>query len=170
MRKSGAAVLFLVAALSTPSVSRAQSAVIVVRHAEKISETDQRLSEAGRARAARLAALLKDTGIVAIFSTDTERAKGTAQPLADATKLPLRIYDLPASGANKPIAAQPFIARLRTEHAHDVVLVVGHSNTVPAILQALGAPGLLKLAADEYDNLFVVVPTGRRATLVRLRY
>lgn len=169
MRKSGAAVLFLVAALWTPSVARAQSAVIVVRHAEKISETDQRLSEAGRARAARLAALLKDAGITAIYSTDTQRAKDTAQPLADVAKLPVQIYDLPASGAGTPIA-KPFIARLRNEHAHDVVLVVGHSNTVPAMLQALGVPGALKLASDEYDNLFVVVPTGKRATLVRLRY
>jgi|ERR1700720_2732766 broad specificity phosphatase PhoE len=165
MRKSGAAVLFL-AAFLWPAVSRAQRVVIVVRHAEKVSESDERLSEAGRARAARLAALLKDAGVTAIYSTDTERAKDTAQPLAVAAKLPVQVYDL---GAGKKMDARPFIAQLR-QHVDDVVLVVGHSNTVPALLEALGCPGKVSLAQGDYDNLFVVVPTGRRATLVRLKY
>jgi broad specificity phosphatase PhoE len=166
MRKSGTAVLFL-AAFLWPAVSSAQRAVIVVRHAEKVSESDERLSEAGRARAARLAALLKEAGVTAIYSTDTERAKDTAQPLADAAKLPVQIYDL---GAGKTVDARPFIARLRQQNAGDVVLVVGHSNTVPPLLQALRCPGKVSLAQGDYDNLYVVVPTGRRATLVRLKY
>ncbi len=166
MRKSGAAVLFL-AAFLWPSVSRAQRAVIVVRHAEKISDSDERLSEAGRARAARLAVLLKDAGITAIYATDTERAKGTAQPVADAAKLPVQIYDL---GAGKKMSARPFVAQLRQRHAGDVVLIVGHSNTVPTLLEALGCEGKVSLGPGDYDNLFVAVPGGKRATLVRLRY
>jgi broad specificity phosphatase PhoE len=166
MRKSGTAILIL-AALLWPAVSRAQRAVIVVRHAEKVSDSDERLSEAGRARATRLAALLRDAGVTAIYATDTERAKETARPLADAAKLPVQVYDL---GAGKEMSARPFIARLRQQNAGDVVLVVGHSNTVPALLEALGCAGKVSLAQGDYDNLFVAVPTGKRATLVRLRY
>ncbi len=65
--------------------ARAQKAVFVVRHAEKISEQDQSLTEAGRARARRLSEMLADAGISAIYATDTARARDTAKPLADAS-------------------------------------------------------------------------------------
>ena len=144
----------------------AQRAVLVVRHAEKISDTDQRLSDDGLSRAARLAALLKDAGVSAIYSTDTPRTRGTAQPLADAKKLPIQIYD----SGGEDAGATALAARLRERHADGVVLVVGHSNTVPDLLRALGCPETISIASGEYDNLFVVVPKGREATLVRLRY
>jgi broad specificity phosphatase PhoE len=166
MRKRYVAFLLLALPLSSTSTASAQKAVIVVRHAEKISETDQRLSEAGRARAERLAAMLKDAGVTAIYVTDTERAKDTARPLADARKLTVRSYDV---GSEKVVAA-PFAATLRREHVQDVVLVVGHSNTVPAILRALGCQESLRIESGEYDNLFVVLPRGKNASLVRLRY
>lgn len=148
----------------------AQDAVLVVRHAEKVSDTDERLSDAGRARAQSLAKMLRDAGIRAIYATDTDRARDTAKPLADALGLKLTRYDT-GGGMRGPVDARPFVALLAREHARDVVLVVGHSNTIPDLLKALGCPGDLKLAAEEYDNLFVVTPnkTGP-ATLVRLRY
>jgi broad specificity phosphatase PhoE len=131
----------------------AQKAVLVVRHAEKISDADERLTEAGRARAERLAKMLKDAGVTAIYATDTERSRDTG------------------AGMRGPVDAQPFVATLRNEHAKDVVLVVGHTNTIPDLLKALGCPGDFKIAPNEYDNLFVVVPrSGGPTTLMRLRY
>jgi len=51
------------------------------------------------------------------------------------------------------------------------VLVVGHSNTIPDLLSAFGCAEKISLAADEYDDLFVVVPKSEgTAALVRLRY
>jgi broad specificity phosphatase PhoE len=151
------------------SAAAAQTAIFVVRHGEKISEEDERLTEAGRARAGRLAEMLKKSGISAIYSTDTERTIGTVQPLADALGLKIRIYDTkPVDG--KP-DFQPLIDRLRAEHPHDVVLIVGHSNTVPHLLRTLGCKDEISIASDEYDNLFVAVPeNGGAARLVRLRY
>jgi broad specificity phosphatase PhoE len=160
MKLARALVLFLAAALSTPSIAHSQQAVIVVRHGEKFSETDERLTEAGHARAARLAVMLRDAGVSAIYSTDTERTRDTVKPLADASKLPIRTYDKVA----------PMIETLRKEHTNDVVLVAGHTNTIPGILKALGCAGDFKIASDEYDNLFVVVPKGEGAQLLRLRY
>jgi len=148
----------------------AQEAVLVVRHAEKVSDTDERLTDAGRARARSLAKMLKDAGVSAIYATDTERARDTAKPLADALGLKLTGYDTGA-GMRGPADARPFVAMLAKEHAKDVVLVVGHTNTIPDLLKALGCPGDLKIAPDEYDNLFVVVPRpSGPATLMRLRY
>ena len=139
----------------------AQKAVLVVRHGEKFSDTDERLTEAGKARAELLAKMLKDSGITAIFSTDTERTRGTVQPLAAALKQQVRIYDHPAA----------LIQTLHRDHAHDVVLVAGHSNSIPVILKLLGCPEEVTIAPQEYDNVFVVVPKADgTATLVRLRY
>jgi broad specificity phosphatase PhoE len=165
MRKAHAALLlsFLFAA---SDAALAQRAVLIVRHAEKISDTDERLSDDGLSRAARLAALLKDADVSAIYSTDTPRTRGTAQPLAEARKLPIQIYD--ASGEDG--GASALVARLRERHADGVVLVVGHSNTVPSLLRALGCPETITIAPAEYDNLFIVVPKGEKPSLLRLKY
>ena len=88
------AVFLAVAASFAANPVFAQKAVLVVRHAEKISDEDERLTEAGRTRAGRLAEMLKKSGIAAIYSTDTERTIGTAQPLADGLGLKIRIYEV----------------------------------------------------------------------------
>ena len=141
--------------------AEARQAVFVVRHAEKISEQDERLTEAGRARADRLAQILKDSGIAAIYSTDTERTIGTAKPLAEALGQKIRIYS----------AIPPLAENLRRDNLRDVVLVVGHSNTVGPILTALGCGETVSITSDEYDNLFLVLPReAGKAALIRLRF
>ena len=155
------AAAFLVAIVLAAATARAQTAVFVVRHAEKFSEQDERLTDAGKARAARLASMLRGSGIAAIYSTDTERTIGTAKPLADALGQKVRIYGVPPA----------LVETLRKDNAGDVVLVVGHSNSVPALLESLGCEEKVAIASDEYDNLFVAVPKkDGKATLLRLRY
>jgi broad specificity phosphatase PhoE len=155
------AAVLLVALVLPPAAARAQKAVFVVRHGEKFSEEDERLTDAGKARAVRLASMLRDSGIAAVYSTDTERTIGTAKPLADALGQKVRIY--PNNSA--------LIETLHRENATDVVLVVGHSNSLPALLESLGCAEEIKIASDEYDNLFVVVPQkGGKPMLLRLRY
>jgi hypothetical protein len=52
-----------------------------------------------------------------------------------------------------------------------VVLVVGHSNTLPIILTKLGWTGTLDLQDRDYDDVFVVTPRGEREPAVlRLKY
>jgi len=158
-------------ALVLPPLASAQTAVFVVRHAEKVSETDQRLSDAGRERAARLAKMRGAAGIRAIYATDTERARDTAAPLAQALKLPITTYDVGAGMAKDTPDASELARTLRRDHPGDAVLVVGHSNTVPEILRALGCREPITIAGQQYDDLFIVVPGGSGApTLVRLRY
>ena len=149
--------------------ARAQKAVFVVRHAEKVSEQDQTLTEAGRARARRLSEMLGNAGISEIYATDTARARDTAKPLAERLKLQIQTYDT-GGGMSGAVDARPFVASLRKDHAHDVVLVVGHSNTIPDLLRALGCAERISLAADAYDDLFVVVPKAGGSTLLRLKY
>jgi hypothetical protein len=66
---------------------------------------------------------------------------------------------------------EDFAAVLRSKHVLDTVLFVGHSNTMPALLKALGYSTPIKIPETEYDNLFVVIPKSDGSpTVLRLRY
>jgi broad specificity phosphatase PhoE len=152
------------AALAPPRRAR-QQAILVVRHAEKISDEDERLTEAER-HALRLAQMLKKAGIGDLL--DRCRAGRSGRPLADGLSLMIRLDAAPVEGV---FDFKPFAERLRREVPRGIALVVGHSNTVPPLLRALGCADEVSIADDEFDNLFVVVPTEPgKATLVRLRY
>jgi broad specificity phosphatase PhoE len=154
-------------ALYFPVQVNGQKLVFVVRHAERADsgpapmqmQADPGLSAAGHARATKLATMLGDAGIRAIYATEFRRTQDTAQPLA--TRLRLPVQNVPS----RDTAA--LVADMGKEHANDIVLVVGHSNTVPAIIKALcGAD--LTIADAEYDNLFIVVPAN--GTMTRIRF
>jgi broad specificity phosphatase PhoE len=154
-------------AMGMATAAHAQKLVLVVRHAERAdsgaapmqAQTDPPLSAAGEARASKLAKMLGDAGIRAIYATEYRRAQDTAKPLAAKLGLAIRQY------SSKSTAE--FIAALRQEAPNDIVLIVGHSNTVPAILKAMGGPEVT-IADDEYDNLFVIVPA--TGVMTRFRF
>jgi hypothetical protein len=50
------------------------------------------------------------------------------------------------------------------------VLVVGHSNTVPKIIAALGGPQMPEICETQFGNLFVLEPAPAGARLVRSLY
>jgi phosphohistidine phosphatase SixA len=148
-----------------------QTAIFLVRHAEKATEANEAtvpLSGAGRARAERLAGILKDAGIDAIYATDTDRARQTAEPLAKARKVEIRTY-APRDAEGKP-APQLIVDRLKKEAPSGRVLVVGHSNTLPEILAALGHSEKIEIPASHFDDLFVIVPEDGPPTVLRLKY
>lgn len=163
--------------LAVASSAAAQSSIFVVRHAERTDTpvpggpppkpnppgqpVDPDLSEAGRARAESLAFALKDAGVTAIFVTPFKRTQQTAAPLAKALGL-------------KPIVidpdAMPTLLQQLAKHQGNA-LVVGHSNTVPQIVQGLGIKEPVTVADTEFDHLFVVTRSIKGSqTLVRLRY
>lgn len=172
MSRTPLRILAAAAAILVTHSATAQRAVFVVRHAEKQTDSNDAgvpLSEAGRARAMRLAALLKNAGVTAIYSTDFVRTLETAEPLARALKITVRKYS--ATGPDGKPDLQPLARRLKGEHARDIVLVVGHSNTVPPLLKVLGCTENIEIPAAQYDDLFAVVPTAHEPpTLLRLTY
>jgi broad specificity phosphatase PhoE len=124
---------------------------LLVRHAEKATDDprDPALTPAGLQRAERLARLLADRPLTAVYTTDYRRTRQTAQPTAASHGLDVTIYD----------AGQPpneFAQTLRQRHAGETILVVGHSNTVPGILsqlcECMGHP----LEDDDYGDLFEI--------------
>ena len=150
------------------TTASAQQAVILVRHAEiqgaaMAEPKGLPLTEAGEARARRLATLLTDAGISAIYVTDFVRTSETAAPLARAlNKEPVV---LPKGDP------QLLVERLRTDHSGQTVLLVGHTDTLPGLAKALGYPAEIKIEPQDFSNLFVVTATGSGApVLLRLRY
>lgn len=154
-------ILPLVAALGllAAGAAEAQRAVLVVRHAERAREgpeTDIPLSKTGAEHAARLAEILKTAGVTAVYATDTTRARQTVEPLAQLMKLPIKTYDTRDEKGN--MTALPLVARLKADERDGVVLVVGHSNTVPDVIAAYGAKEAVRMGPDDYGDLFLVVP------------
>ena len=158
--------------IALADVAGGQQTILLVRHAEKATDANEPsvpLSEAGAARAARLAQMLKAAGVTAVYATDTVRARRTAEPLAKAAGLEVRIY-APKDPDGKP-APRILLDRLKKEEPRGVVLVVGHSNTVPEILAALGYREKVEIPATQFDDLFVVTPRAEGPpTVVRLKY
>ena len=60
--------------------------------------------------------------------------------------------------------------KLRADHRGETVLVVSHSNTVPAIINALGGGPFEQLPHTEYDALFVVTIRGVETRVLRMQY
>jgi broad specificity phosphatase PhoE len=150
-----------VALIVNCSTAEAQRAVILVRHSERLdNSTDSPLSDIGRARSERLASELKDAGITAIYTSQYRRTIETAEPLAKARGVKPEV--VAADEETK------LLERLRTVNANDVVLIVGHSNTLPALIKALGAKEVA-IADSDYTNLFILIPA-LAPVLLRLRF
>lgn len=151
---------FLVAVLSFLAAVPlgAQEVVYVVRHVEQGRGEDPALTEAGRRRAEALAALLGEAGITAVYATEARRTRETAEPLARA--LGLEIRRVPRE------ETEALIARMAREEPRGRVLVVGHSQTVPRILAALGHGEEVSIGREEYDHLFLVVRSGEGPPVV----
>jgi phosphohistidine phosphatase SixA len=144
-----------------------------VRHAERADDPtagappegrmlaeDPPLSPAGEERARLLAHMLGDAGVTAIHTSDYRRTRDTGDPLARRAGVAMRVYD------HRDLAG--FAAELRgTPGRH---LVLGHSNTTPQLVEALGGEPGDPIEDLEYDRLYVVLLEGGRATTMLLRF
>ena len=145
--------------------------VLLVRHAEKAQEPagDPPLTAAGAERARALAEALRDAKVTAIVTTQLRRTRDTAQPLAAALGLTPDV--VPVGDEDTEVHARA-VATAVLRHAGGVVLVVGHSDSVPAIIAALGGPRMPEICANLYSNLYALVPgvDGHGARLVHAHY
>jgi broad specificity phosphatase PhoE len=128
---------------------------ILVRHAEKDltqSTNDPDLSAEGKARAAKLAEVLKQTDVTAIYSTPYKRTQQTVALLATEKSLSVQGY----KAKNEDVDA------MLTQHAGGTIVVAGHSNTVPQFVNYLLGEEKYKILDDgDYGNLIVVSVTTR---------
>lgn len=139
-----------------PAAAQDSTVVYIVRHAEKAdpAAADPPLSPTGEARARALAERLAGARLDAVLVTQYQRSRATAAPALAAARL--APWLIPTRGGELP-HLEAIAAAVRGPLAGRTVLVVGHSNTVTAILHTLGGPELPELCEAEYAHLFVVV-------------
>lgn len=162
------ALAFAVLGTGHSAFAQASTVVLVVRHAERAPGSgDPPLSDAGRERATALAEIGKQAGVSIIVTTQLQRTRQTAAPLAEALKITPVV--VPTQSDLAKHAAE--IAAAVRQQAGKTVLVVGHSNTVPAIVAALGGPKLPDLCEPEYDSLItLILDAGGSVRIVRTRF
>ena len=149
--------------------SQATTTIIFFRHAEQTShdEADPPLSEAGQRRVAELTRQLVDAdvvaGIDAIYSTPYIRSLETARPLADQLDLPINSY---AADDTEDV-----LDTILKNHKGKIILVIGHSNTLPVLIANLGASkNVPAIAQNEFDNIYIIsIPWFGKTKTIRLR-
>lgn len=125
---------------------------ILVRHAEKADDgtPDPPLSDVGKARADLLASMLAKENISTIYSTPYKRTRATVQPTATRLEKEVIEYDPQRSFAE-------LLEDLLQKHNGGTVLICGHSNTIPGMVNELvGSEKYEQLREDDYSNLFVL--------------
>jgi 2,3-bisphosphoglycerate-dependent phosphoglycerate mutase len=166
--KPRAFVLCLLLTALTASVFAGEpvvTTVILARHAEKVDASENPdLSAVGEMRARALAQVLRDVRIDAAYTTPFKRTRKTAEPAAASRGLqPVEVY------ADKKLAENT-AARIR-EQAGKTILVIGHSNSVPDTIRALGFKDVPSIDDSEYDRLFIcTLIDGKAASMLALRY
>ena len=165
-------VFIFLLALATVSCNRIQpgpTVVLIVRHAEKASDAeDSPLTDAGTERAHALVSVAENAGVSAIYTTQFRRNHDTAKPLSE--RAGIAVTAMPVDLQNPGDYGKRLAKEILEKHAGQTILIVGHSNTVPLIIDALtGREGSVKAA--EYHDLFIVtIPPSGPSSLIKAEY
>lgn len=138
---------------------------ILVRHAETTGiGSNPNLSAEGESRAEELSRMMTEVDLDAIYSTNFNRTMQTAQYTAAAKGISVSQYD--------PFNPASLIDNVLQNFPEGVVLVVGHSNTTAAMLNAMaGSNEFADIPEDQFDNLYIVHVAERgRSKVIHLKY
>ncbi len=148
--------------------------IYVVRHAEKATpavnatqaeKSNPDLSTEGNVRAVVLQQRLSSQKVKSIYSTNYKRTIQTATPLANSNKIPIVTY-------HASMDSIVSLANRVKSNKKGNVLIVGHSNTIDNITNAL--VGEKVVAADipetDYDNLFIIIRKGKKYSFKAGKY
>ncbi len=138
----------------TIPTDRGETTVYIVRHAEKAANDprDPDLSPKGYARADSLAIQLREAGINYIITTQLKRTIETAEPLAQRRHVTPEVVPV---GTSTAIHVDSVVAAVKRRPGA-TILIVGHSNTIGRIAEALGGDKVGNVCDNEYSNLIVL--------------
>lgn len=141
-----------------------KTTLYMVRHAEKENDGTRNpdLNAEGKQRAQHLAEVLADAGVKAIYSTPFKRTEETVRPLAEKSGLGVQTYS-----PNYMTHVFDFIAN----HQGQPILVAGHSNTIPAMINWLITDEKIpQLEEDAYGDLFMLKYKKGKAKLDKSKF
>jgi phosphohistidine phosphatase SixA len=173
--------LFVSSVGGQPAAAPAQddfkpTTVFLVRHAERADapREDPPLLETGTARAQLLARILGKSGIKAIYTSQYLRTKATAEPLAKQLGIASVAITLKTTAANPRQVTAESIQEITDkiyQRPGENALVIGHSNSVPDVIKALGGDSVPTIDEKEFDDLFVVTVYAKgKARVTHLKY
>ena len=160
----------LLSVLMIPMVSAQKTTIILLRHAEKdtavkgstMMTADPSLSAAGVDRSVKLISELSAYHPDIMYSTDYQRTKSTIQPLAFLLKKEIQLYD-----PKKLTALADSLLTVKGK----TIIVVGHSNTTPALVNLLIRENKYPALADQvYDQYWIVTIQNGKATAEQKKY
>lgn len=153
--------------------------ILLVRHAERDDTmsctpptSNPPLTTAGQTRAGELAHVGEDTGLQAIYASEFCRTQQTAQPIATQEGLTVNVVNQYSAAGSPDVL--PLVNQVKTTNEGQKILIAGHSDTVPLIIQELGGGTVDPIGGTEFDNLYVVTILKwwflKRTRVVRLKY
>jgi broad specificity phosphatase PhoE len=151
--------LLLAGACGLPPVEQPGPDFYVMRHLHTpAGASDPDLTPEGQRHAQLLADWFRREPPAAIFVSDTKRARQTAAPLAARLGLEPVVYD--------PRNTPALVAEI--QKSPNPALIIGHSNTVPDIVAALGGARPDPIARDQFGDIWHVSGPQRTVTRSRL--
>lgn len=162
--------LIALAALPFTPAAAEISGIVVVRHAEKTDDGthDPGLTAAGQARARALAETLGQTKVAGLIATQYQRTQQTLAPLARERELEVTV--VPADSGAMQAHIEALSSSVRESDADGVLVIAGHSNTVPLLVEALSGRVVPPIDESEYDRLFVLLPGRAGMQVIATRY
>ncbi|MFT6296122.1 MAG: broad specificity phosphatase PhoE [Glaciecola sp.] len=140
--------LSLSLSLAVSALAAGGSTIYLVRHAEKVIEdsSDPALTKVGQARSKTFAAMLHGKNVTHVFSTPYQRTRDTAAPTAHEHGILVEEYN--------PDEGRLIVDKLKT--LEGVILVTGHSNTIPGLVNLLVGTSFEDLDERVYDRVYIV--------------
>ncbi len=150
---------------TVPEASPVISTYYLIRHAEKDrsnpDDKDPELSQRGLGRAMHWAEIFDDIRFDAIYSTNFARTTMTAAPTAVKKDIEVTYYDPQMLG----------IESFKAENLGKNVLIVGHSNSTPELVNRLtGTDAYSAMEDTDNGSLFIVTLSGSESSVVRLHF
>ncbi|MFQ3197969.1 MAG: hypothetical protein ACJAUL_000979 [Paraglaciecola sp.] len=115
-----------------------------VRHFEKLSGENPGLTVKGQQRAQSLARYFIHIPVTKIYSTDYQRTKQSAQPLAEMLGMKIEYYS--------PARLADFAGSLGSG---DRIVVIGHSNTTPELVRLMGGEAK-DMNEQDFGRLYIL--------------
>lgn len=136
--------------------------IYLVRHTEKVVDgsQDPDLTGLGERRAIAFAELLRGKPVTHVFSTPYIRTRRSALPTATEHGLEIEEYD--------PSDPEALVSTLKT--LTGTILVTGHSNTIPGLVNLLTGASFADLDESVYDHVFIVSLNKSGSAQLRLEY
>lgn len=162
--------LFLVVVLTYQNKANAfqndTTTFVLVRHAEKADDGTRNppLTQEGLTRSQNLINVLSDFDISSIYSTPYKRTEQTAGPISEKLGIPVQSYT--------PSRDMNWLFELAASQKGKTILIVGHSNTTPALGNALlGEELIAPIKEETYGNVFIIsVPATGKSVLRTSRF